>query len=81
MRRTRNPRYAPESLERKLSPSYFGLTPPTQVHAAAPTAAASYAGDPQPAYPRPYDPPLPSGPFPPVTLPGYPGGPGEPALI
>jgi hypothetical protein len=64
MRRFRNPRYAPEFLERRLTPSsYTGLLAP-----------ALYATDspPEPTYPP--DPSLP-----PIIIPTPPTGPALPA--
>jgi hypothetical protein len=65
MRRIRNPRYAPEFLERKLSPSGIpGNPPPAEVGAMAPAPpqmqAMAEPGDPPPVDPIP--PPDPSGP-------------------
>jgi hypothetical protein len=92
MRRHHNPRYAPESLERKLSPS--GLVAvtaevgflQTQATDAGTSAAVSYS-EPAPAPPAP---PAPSGGTevppgkseggePPLDSPSFPGGPGVPA--
>ncbi len=70
MRRYRNPRYAPESLERKLSPSsLFGGLPMV--------AVAAMAGDGGTPRPLPSEPGtgLPPDDLPPVPL----GGPSGPA--
>jgi hypothetical protein len=70
MRKIRNPRYAPEFLERKLSPT--GLS-----YAAAVEVATLAANDDPPSYPPddPIDPTDPSDPAPP---PSNPGGPTDP---
>jgi hypothetical protein len=76
MRQIRNPRYAPEFLERKLSPSSLVATPVSaEVHVLSTVAST----DNPPTFP-PYDPtfpPSPSG-LPPVPPPTQPGGPSEP---
>jgi len=73
MRQTRNPRYAPEFLERKLSPSSLISTPvAAQVYVAS--------SDMPPTFP-PYDPnPVGGNGLPPNPSPTNPGGPYEPAL-
>jgi hypothetical protein len=69
--RIRNPQYAPELLERKLSPSSLVATP-------APAPAYVVATD-TPPYP-PGDPTLPTDPNAPVLpYPGTPAGPSGPA--
>lgn len=78
MRRFRNPRYAPESLERRLSPS--GLASPLAAEfATLDTPGHPVPGDPEPDYPSPPIPPDGSG-EPPIDDPSIPSGPGEPAL-
>ncbi|HEY2157500.1 MAG TPA: hypothetical protein VGH33_17870 [Isosphaeraceae bacterium] len=69
MRKIRNPRYAPESLERKLSPSMAVPAPPVQVGSLAPTDDPTYPPD------DPTDPGDPSDPTTPPTNPGGPAGP------
>jgi hypothetical protein len=72
--RIRNPRYAPEWLERKLSPSSLIATPVTAEVQVTPSATAN--DDPPP----PYDPTLPSSPGNPIPPPpSNPGGPSGPA--
>jgi hypothetical protein len=58
--RFRNPRYAPESLERRLSPSFLGAVP------ASPALVMTLPDEPCP-YPSP-EPDLP--PLPPISVPG-----------
>ena len=70
MRKIRNPRYAPEFLERKLSPSALVFSPPAQVQ----VVKAPSDG---PTYP-PQDPTDPVDPTDPTTPPSDPGGPSEP---
>ncbi|MDX2036328.1 MAG: hypothetical protein SFX72_06730 [Isosphaeraceae bacterium] len=78
MRKIRNPRYAPESLERKLFPSSFGLVAAVQVGA---TVGDSFtvdmtqdgiSGMDDPDDPPPYDPPIPPPPLPPYEPPPEP---------
>ena len=66
MRKIRNPRYAPESLERKLSPSSYGVS-------LSPAVVRTYDVPTYPA-PAPTD-PTPTDPSDPTVPPGYPGGP------
>jgi hypothetical protein len=68
--RIRNPRYAPEWLERKLSPSSLIATPV----AAEVLVMSSVTANDDP--PPPYDPTLPPGPGnpPPPPAPGNPSG-------
>lgn len=69
MRKIRNPRFAPEFLERKLSPSSAG-------YALVPAQVMMYDG---PTYP-PTDPTDPTSPTDPTTPPGDPGGPIGPGM-
>ena len=70
MRKIRNPRYCPESLEKRLSPSGVAAAPPAEVG-----GVAAGVDDPFP----PYDPtqPCPPPPPPPPIPPGGPGGPDQ----
>jgi hypothetical protein len=70
MRKIRNPRYAPEFLERKLSPSSMVYAPAAQVEILA-------SADDGPTYP-PDDPTDPVDPTDPTTPPSDPGGPSGP---
>jgi hypothetical protein len=70
MRKIRNPRYAPEFLERKLSPS-------SSLAATVPAIVMSYDGPPSPS-PDPTDPTSPTDPTDPTPPPGSPGGPSGP---
>lgn len=68
MRNHRNPRYAPEGLERRLSPSAF-------------FDSAAFSTIDTPTYP-PSDPYPPTGNGrPPVLVPAEPGGPPEPTAL
>lgn len=87
MRRFRNPRYAPEALERKLHPSGFSL-PVTAEFAFASRSAYVAANDPPPTNPSPNpspnDPPSPEPAPPPEPdnpwdTPPLPNEPDEPA--
>ena len=86
MRRFRNPRYAPESLERKLSPSGFA-PPPADVsceqapadssgssatcdYSQAPSDPSVYSGPTSSGYSAPEPPP--ENPYPTVSSPGDP---------
>ncbi len=71
MRKIRNPRYAPEFLERKLSPSM--AVPPQAVLVGSMTTTDD------PSYP-PADPTDPGDPTTPTTPPTEPGRPGRPVL-
>ena len=73
MRRFRNPRYAPEGLERKLNPSPIGIPVTAEV------ASMSISScDPPPTVPTdPFDPATGTG-SPPPTVPTNPNGPGCP---
>jgi hypothetical protein len=70
MRKIRNPRYAPEFLERKLSPTGLSFAPTVQV------GALALIEDP-PIYP-PDDPSVPMDPTTPAAPPSTPSGPTEP---
>lgn len=79
MRHIRNPRYAPEFLEKKLSPSTVGVGAPVEFAAvSASTTSVSYVnygdlyGVDDPPLPPPYDPPLSPTPFPPFEPPSLP---------
>jgi hypothetical protein len=78
MRQIRNPRYAPEFLERKLSPSSLVVTP---VAAEVQVVSVVASTDCPPTFP-PYD-PSPTGPggIPPLPPPIPPGGPSDPCLV
>ena len=71
MRKIRNPRYAPEFLERKLSPSGG--------YATVPAIVMNYDGPANPV-PDPTDPTTPTDPTDPTPPPGNPGGPNGPSL-
>ena len=71
MRKIRNPRYAPEFLEKKLSPSSFGYVPAPAVQVGALTL-----NDDPPTYPP--DEPTPPDPIVPTNPPGTPGVPTDP---
>ena len=64
MRRFRNPQYAPESLERRLSPASLGIS-------SAPAVYGSVTPPPCPV-------PTPDTPVPPIDFPPAPGGPSGP---
>ena len=71
MRRYRNARYAPESLERKLSPSaLFGVMPAMSVASMDGGGQGGGGSDPNPS---------PGTGLPPPLLPSQPSGPGGPA--
>jgi hypothetical protein len=72
MPRYRNPRYAPEWLERKLSPGFFAPTTPVPVVLGAPDP------EPDPPAPDPND-PYPTDPIIPEPDPLPPIGPAVPA--
>lgn len=83
MRRFRNPRYAPEALERKLQPSGFSL-PVTAEFAPASRSAYVAAADPPPTNPSPNDPSTPDptpepSPSDPWGEPPFPNEPDAPA--
>ena len=77
MRRFRNPRYAPESLERKLSPSGVSLPVTAEFAAICPVAATEPPPVPDPTDPNCPD-PSPAPGEPPSGGPPTPKGPLEP---
>jgi hypothetical protein len=72
MRKIRNPRYAPEFLERKLSPTSFMMAPAT--------AQVATMSDPTPT-PAPTPSPTPTDPSDPTTPPTDPSGPSGPSVM
>src|SRR5947209_9845477 len=80
MGRYRNPRYAPESLERKLSPSTIAGPTPAAAYAPDGTSASTTSQDDPPAYAAPGDDPTSTADYnPPADAPpGYdPDGDGD----
>ena len=79
MRRFRNPRYAPEGLERKLNPSGFGIPVTAEIApASSPSKSPPTNFDPPPPPPSPTAPPAPGSGEPPWGGPTVPNGPTEP---
>jgi len=76
-RSARNPRFAPEFLERKLSPSSYYVTPTAYVSSQGSSTPPSNIDPPE--YPKPTPPPSEGDGTPPINPCPSPGGPTTPA--